>query len=658
MCGIAGIWNVAAERPAATVGTMLDSMAHRGPDGRGTLEFSGGAAGMVRLALVDLSPRGQQPLWSADRRVAILFNGEIYNFRELRARLEKDGYAFQTTTDTEVILNLYLAEGRKFVDRLRGMYALAIFDWRQSSPGGLPCLLLARGPLGIKHLYIAELGSGKNGIAFSSEIRALLAAGVVPRTLDREALAEYLAHGFVLQPRTIIAGVRTLEPGTIEWYEPGKPTLRQRFWRVPPYEPRVETLEQAAERLRAELDESVALHAMADAPVGAFLSGGIDSTGVVGLMRRHSSLLRTYTLEFPDVPGQDEAALAADAARRFDCVHTTVQVTSREVAEILPRFACELDQPSIDGLNTWLVSRAAAHDVKAVLSGLGGDEWFAGYPVTRRMMRYGRTLGGRMQMMAGRLAESIACLVPEGHLRRRVDNLATRRSLLTTWIQGHTAFSGRWARRLLGLADGPSQEDRFAFALDSVSPEWKSESPVGLSCLLDAQIYMRNQLLRDSDATSMAHSLELRVPLVDLQIVDFSRTCDDRFKLRGDGGASGQYETSGAKAVLIRAMADVLPPEIANRPKRGFSLPHRHWMKKDLAPLVEATCHPSVVARRNLFDPQYVELVWREYQAGGSDVLFPRLWSLMIWELWCRGVLDEPARVDSAVVGSTAKVSC
>jgi asparagine synthase (glutamine-hydrolysing) len=641
MCGIAGIWNVSVQQPAAVVDAMLDAMAHRGPDGRGTLDFAGGAAGMVRLALVDLSPRGQQPLWSSDRRVAILFNGEIYNFRELRQRLEGNGHSFHTTTDTEVILNLYLAEGFDFVDRLRGMYAVAIFDWRQSAPGGLPRLLLARGPLGIKPLYIASVGGDRAGIVFSSEIRALLASGQVAREIDREALAEYLAHGFVLQPRTIISGVRMLDPGTIEWYAPHKPVERRRFWRVPAYVPRAETLEQAAQRLRAELEESVDLHAMADAPVGAFLSGGIDSTGVVGLMRKHTPLLRTYTLEFPDLPGQDEAEMAAHAARQFDCQHTTVQVSGREVADLLPRFAGDLDQPSIDGLNTWLISRAAAHDVKAVLSGLGGDEWFAGYPVTRRMAQYSRTWFGRAQMLAGRLAESMGPVMPDGRLRQRIDNLSTRRSPLATWIHGHTVFSDRWARRLVGLPDGSSQEERFAAALDAVSERWRDESPVGLSCLLDARVYMLDQLLRDSDATSMAHSLELRVPLVDLRIVEFARSCDDRYKLRSDGGASGQYDSSGAKRVLIRAMSDVLPAQIVNRPKRGFSLPHKHWMTKELVPLLEETCHPDVVARRGLLDPRSVERIWQA--RGSADNLFPRLWSLMIWELWCRSVLDAPA---------------
>ncbi len=234
MCGIAGIWNLRDDHKAeGAVGAMLDAIGHRGPDGRGTLTYAGGAAGMVRLALVDLSDRGQQPLWSADRRVAIVFNGEIYNFRAERERLESSGVAFRTTTDTEVILNLYLERGLDFVDRLRGMYALAIFDWRETSLAGAPVMVLARGPLGIKPLYVATAGDDPNAVVFASEIRGLLASGLVERRVDRGGLADYLAHGFVMQPRTIISGVRMLDCGTLERYVPGRPVERRQFWRIP-----------------------------------------------------------------------------------------------------------------------------------------------------------------------------------------------------------------------------------------------------------------------------------------------------------------------------------------------------------------------------------------------------------------------------------------
>jgi asparagine synthase (glutamine-hydrolysing) len=642
MCGIVGLWNTSAERPQAIVRDMLEAMKHRGPDGSGTLEYAGGAAGMVRLALVDLSERGQQPIWSEDRRVAILFNGEMYNFRAERDRLETADYRFRTGTDTEVVLNLYLEQGLDFHARMRGMYALAIFDWRETSPGGLPVIVLARGPLGIKPLYVAHPHGDPQQVIFSSEIRALLASGLVRPEVCTEALSSYLAHGFVVQSDTMISGVRMVEPGTLERYVPGEPMWHKRFWQMPPYVPRQETLDGAADRLRALLDESVAIHAMADAPIGAFLSGGVDSTGIVGLMRKHISDLRTYTVKFPDFPGEDEVKEAVAAAKVFDCRHTVVEVTAREVAEILPRFAGDLDQPSADGLNTWLISRAAARDVKGVLSGVGGDEWFAGYPVTRRMARYAATTVGRAQGVAGQLANFAAGWVPQGRLRERTENLATRRSGLTTWLQGHTVFPYAVARRMAGLsADRRQQTARFEALLDHEFRDWKQETPVGLSCLLDTRVYMIGQLLRDSDATSMAHSLELRVPFVDLALVAFSRSCAEEFKLRADGGSSDQYDGSGSKRVLIHALRDLLPLSIANRPKKGFSLPFEHWMRGELAPLVEETCSHETIKRRGLVDPDLVAPIRKNLRAGVPGNLYPGLWTLMILELWCRAVLDK-----------------
>jgi asparagine synthase (glutamine-hydrolysing) len=644
MCGIAGIWNLRdSQKAEGAVGAMLDAMRHRGPDGRGALSFAGGAAGMVRLALVDLSDRGQQPLWSADRRVAIVFNGEIYNFRAERVRLEKQGVTFRTTTDTEVILNLYLERGLEFVDRLRGMYALAIFDWRETSPGAAPVMVLARGPLGIKPLYLATAGDDADAVVFASEIRGLLASGLVARRVDQRGLADYLAHGFVVQPRTIISGVRLLECGTLERYVPGRPVERRQFWRIPEYNPRTETLDQAAERLRSVLEESVALHAFADAPVGAFLSGGVDSSGIVGLMRKHIPDLRTYTLRFPDVPGADESEHAAATARAFSCRNSVVDVTGSEMTRLLPEHIRAMDQPSTDGLNTWLISRAAARDVKAVLSGLGGDEWFAGYPVARRMAYYSTHPLGRLQSVAARAASVLNRLLPEGTLRGRMHNLAARRSMLSAWWHSHSVFRPDQSRQMAGLpVDAAEDVGQLESYLAAAAGDHRSESPVGLACLLDACVYMGNQLLRDSDVMSMAHSLELRTPLVDVEVVRFSRTCLDEYKLRTDGGSDGRYEQSGAKRVLIQAIRDLLPADIDRRPKRGFALPLVQWLKSDLNSMLLETCARETMSRRALIDPAVVAPLIANSDAVASHA-YPRLWSLMVLELWCRAVLDAPA---------------
>jgi asparagine synthase (glutamine-hydrolysing) len=644
MCGIAGVWNLRDGHDAeGAVGAMLDAMRHRGPDGRGMLAFDGGAAGMVRLALVDLSDRGQQPLWSADRRVAIIFNGEIYNFRAERKRLEHGGVQFRTTTDTEVILNLYLERGLESVERLRGMFALAIFDWRECSPGAAPVMVLARGPLGIKPLYVAAPTDNSNAVMFASEVRGLLASGLVARRVDPRALADYLANGFVVQPRTIISGVRILDCGTLERYVPGRPVERRQFWRIPRYEPRQETLEQAAERLRGVLEESVELHAFADAPVGAFLSGGVDSTGIVGLMRKHVPDLRTYTLKFPDVPQADESEFAIATAKAFSCRNTVVEVRGKEMTDLLPEHVRAMDQPSTDGLNTWLISRAAARDVKAVLSGLGGDEWFAGYPVARRMAYYATHPLGRVKAMAGKAASLLDHWLPEGSIRQRAHNLAARRSPLSAWLHSHSVFRRDQSRRMAGLSiEAAGDVGQLESYLAAISDDVRHESPVGLACLLDAGVYMGNQLLRDSDAMSMAHSLELRTPLVDVEIVRFSRTCRDEYKLRTDGGGDGRYEQSGAKRVLIQSIRDLLPDDIDRRPKRGFALPLMQWLNGDLRSTLMETCAPETIAGRGLIDPDVVAPLTKSRESIARN-LYPRLWSLMVFELWCRAILDGPA---------------
>jgi asparagine synthase (glutamine-hydrolysing) len=272
---------------------------------------------------------------------------------------------------------------------------------------------------------------------------------------------------------------------------------------------------------------------------------------------------------------------------------------------------------------------------------LGGDEWFAGYPVTRRMARYATTLGGRLEAAAGAAAYYLAPWVPFERLRQRAHNLSTRRHALATWVQGHTVFRQPLADRLAVRPSGDmSQEDKLAQLLARDRDDWTLETPVGVSCLLDTRVYMIHQLLRDSDATSMAHSLELRVPFVDLELAAFSRSCADEFKLRTDGGENARYDKSGAKQVLIRALGDLLPPAIADRPKKGFALPYEHWMLRELQPLVEDTCGQPSVSRRGLLDPAIVGRLRREVAGGATGTLYPMMWTLMIFELWCRAVLD------------------
>lgn len=637
MCGIAGVIGGSTDY-SPHLADMMRAMAHRGPDGQGILTFDGGAVGVVRLAFVDLSDRGQQPIWSPDKRVAIIFNGEMYNHVAEREGLVARRYPFRSSSDTEVVLALYLEHGPEFVHHLRGMYAVAILDWREGIPGGQPKLILARDPFGIKPLYFSRPEGPRGPLVFASELRTLLASGLVKPEIDREALIDYLAIGFVLQPRTILAGVRMLERGSLLEFSPDGEVTQKTFWSMPSFNPMQETLDQAAERLRSVLEESVALHAMADVPVGAFLSGGVDSTGMVGLMIRKNPRLQTYTLRFPDLPGAGEADKATAFATSLGCIHTVADVTSTEVRDLVPCFAAEIDQPSVDGLNTWLISRAAARDVKGVISGLGGDEWFAGYASARVVRDF--SLGSRKAyVLPAKVARAIRGLVPNTQLARRLDGLATKAHSVTTWIDCHRVFGYLIGRQLTGSTQENGDQDGLKRVLQLMDPTWTKASPVGLSSLLDVNVYMGCQLLRDSDATSMASSLELRVPLVDVKVAEFAQSCAEEFKL-GDVKLNGdEYSKSGSKRVLIHALRDILPPDIGDRPKRGFGLPFEHWAKNGLDSLLRETCSRETVTARGLLDPKLVSSLTTSNRYWSS---WPHAWSLMILELWCRSVIDDP----------------
>lgn len=638
MCGIAGIVGGVGDY-STHITAMIVAQAHRGPDASGSVTYEGGAAGAVRLALVDLSERGEQPIWSPDRRVAILFNGEIYNHVQERSRLLARGYPFRSTTDTEVILALYLEHGLDFVEHLRGMFAVAILDWRESAPHGRPTLVLARDRFGIKPLYIARPKGPAGPLVFASEIRSLLASGLVEREINREALVDYLAMGFVLQPRSIIAGVEMLERGSLVRIAPPGKMERKSFWEIPTPGPIRESFADSAARLRSVLEESVSLHAMADAPVGAFLSGGVDSSGIVGLMAKKNPRLRTYTLRLTDFPESDEAVEGVAHARALGCEASVLEVSGREIANLMPRFAGELDQPSTDGLNTWLISRAASKDVKGVLSGLGGDEWFAGYAATQNMSRFESGSQAHRRIL-GKSAATLRSLIPNRYIKHRLEGFAAKAEPVTNWLDCRRVFGYQLAD---DLVDGVRNHDTVSQVKKLLAfhdPNWRKESPLALSCLLDVDVYMRSQLLRDSDATTMASSLELRVPLVDIRIAEFARSCADDFKLKPGGGEGSQYGTSGAKRVLIAALRDVLPPNIAKRPKRGFSLPYRHWLENDLQELARETCSREAISSRGLLDPDLASnFAWN--QSAAKWLLWPLTWPLMTLELWCRAVIDR-----------------
>ncbi len=647
MCGICGIW---AAGESDRVRTMISAMHHRGPDDQGVYADERVALGMARLAILDVTAAGHQPMSNPDGSVWIVYNGETYNFAEQRALLERRGHTFSSNSDTEVVLQLYQLYGDDFLLRLRGMFALAIYDKRRGR--GRERLLLARDPLGIKPLLYT---GDPHRFAFASEIKALLAGGLIKPDIDPGALHGLLAHGSIAQPSTILKGARMLPPGHRLTIESGHMTV-ERYWTLDTSRVAdVRNLSYAdqARRLRQILEESVRSHMVSDVPVGAFLSGGVDSTVLVGLMARMSSRkVRTFSVGFGDEGAAiDETDAAARTSALIGTDHVRVSVTGRDVRDRILDIASALDQPSVDGVNAYFVSAAAGGNVKVAISGTGGDELFAGYPWFASMARATPGLRGRGPWaLARRLASKLAATGPladisQDVLARALARVRASGDFLELFARQYQIFGAHNARRLLapGLSEGlgrtPSTRSRAA-AADEL-PEASTLARVSALCLRG---YTQNQLLRDIDAVSMAHSLEVRVPFLDPVVVDFALSLPDEAKLtpRLPAGGKTAYRDTGAKRILLDATRDILPPDIADQPKRGFSMPFESWLRGPLREVVDDTLSARSVGARGLFDPAAVEIFRRAFFQGKSSWALP--WLLMMTELWCRQVIDAPPR--------------
>ncbi len=555
MCGIAGVLTQHGDAAARALAlhAMQTAVRHRGPDDAGTWTAASGAASFAhtRLAILDPTPAGHQPMSTPDDQITIAFNGEIVNFQELRRSLKQRGVCFRTQSDTEVILRAYETDGLAALHSLRGMFALAIWDARES------LCLLARDPFGIKPLYYHQ---ADGVLTFASEMGALLAGGVPP-LVDPAAAFAYFRSGSVPEPLTITRNVRALEAGHYLIWRNGQTTI-QRYWGIE--FPETIPADDPAAVTRAALIDSVAQHLVSDVPVGIFLSGGMDSTAILALARTiRGGELRTFSLAFPDFP-LDEGPLARRTAARFDTEHHEWAVNGPTAAELFDQFLTAADQPSIDGFNTFLVARLAQrHDTKVVLSGLGGDELFGGYPSFRRvprlaqLARLGR-LGRPLSTAALRMAGGLG-----GSRVRRLDDLISRpASLENAYVVFRGIYSGEEAAALTNHYVGPHT------VIEPPREEGSAPTAEDLVSHLELTRYMRNQLLRDSDVMSMAAGVEVRVPFVDRVLFETLARVPAAERLQR------------GKALLRRAVPE-LPDWVAGQPKRGFVLPFQQWLERD-----------------------------------------------------------------------------
>lgn len=594
---------------------MAAKLRHRGPDATAVFANSEVGLGHTRLAVIDLSEAASQPMADRSARVQIVFNGEIYNYLALRRDLQKRGVQFRTASDTEVVLEAYLVYGLQFVRRLRGIFALAIYDARTDSTQ--PTVLLARDHLGVKPLLYA--GDAAR-LVFASELKAIIPALLQTPQIDPVALRQLLAWGSVCQPRTMIAGVSMLPAGHTLVVRNGSLSI-ERFWkpdldRIP--EARGLPYRETVQQVREHLMDAVASQLVADVPVGAFLSGGIDSALLVAMMKALVGDVRTFSVGFDAAGVHDESMEAAAIAHSLGTRHSSAVVTGADVARDLHSIVRGLDQPSVDGVNAYYVAQAARAEVTVALSGTGGDELFAGYPWYHA-------------------------------LERRPSGPADQLRAIRRWGVGRRRFSRRYGDQYsifgadaqsllvhdLRLPAGETDAFRDLGSHDQLAGGTAIERTTAITL----GNYTRNQLLRDIDAVSMAHGLEVRVPYLDVPLLDLALSIPDNSKRDPNAIGGESYSDSGIKRVLVDIGRELLPAGFADRPKRGFTLPFDRWLHGPLARDLNAALCPVTVRARGLFDPQEVTRVRDAFIAG--HIGWTRPWLLMIIELWCSDICDE-----------------
>jgi asparagine synthase (glutamine-hydrolysing) len=632
MCGIYGIAELReGRRPAEDLlNRMGQIMIHRGPNDYGHYGADGIAMGMRRLSIIDLEG-GHQPIPNEDRSIWAVCNGEIYNFKELRKELEALGHVFRCDSDTEVIVHLYEQHGLDLFKRLRGMFAIALWDSTCSR------LILARDRLGKKPLYVCR---EPHRVLFASEIKSLLEVCQIPRAMNTQALQEYLALGYVPAPWTLFEGIEKLLPGHYMVIEKGKVREQHQYWNLlsGPIEMRSE--DEWVESVREKLVESIRVRMVSDVPLGAFLSGGVDSSAIVAAMAGMTSRpVKTYSIGFEGADRfYNELPYARIVADKFATDHHEI-IARPDIGQLLPKLIWHLDEPIADSafVTTYLVARLASETVTVILSGVGGDEIFGGYRryLGNHVARYYNRLPGVVRKQW--LPRLLSALPQDRHSSmknyvRYADAFVKSAGAdpAQRYMSYVTLFSPQLQERLLRAGNGSGS------AIMQQHLEGHPEFP-GLNQLIYADIKtsLPDDLLALTDKMTMAASIECRAPFIDHELVELAASMPDSLKIRG----------FTMKYLLKKAVKPWLPAEILNRKKRGFGAPMGSWIRKDLGPLVTSLLSREQVAKRGLFNPSFVQEMVARHNAQQADYT-DHLLALINLELWCRIFLDRQDHVE------------
>lgn len=614
MCGIAGIFGLEqVDTPEAKVKSMIHALAHRGPDAEGMHRGKNALLGHRRLSIIDLQEASNQPFHSQDGRYTLVFNGELYNYQEIKAQLA--GYPFQTHSDTEVLLAAFIRWGTKALQLFNGMYAFALWDDHQEK------LWLVRDRLGIKPLYYARIG---NALVFASELRALLASGMVSKELDEGALVDYLRYQSVHAPKTILKNVQLLAPGTYLEMDNNE-TKKVEYWK--PWQQAHTDRDPIAiqKNIREALTTSVERRLVADVSFGAFLSGGIDSSLIVGIMsERLERKVDTFNVSF-DESEFSEAKYARLIAKKFETNHHEILLKPDDFLHALPDALSSIDHPSGDGPNTWIVSRETKKQgITMALSGLGGDELFGGYEVFKRIP-YVADRSWLLSFPKGlrNLAGSLLTVAKPGIASKKTREILTsdyfdlenlypifRKVLLDPQVQqltGQTRLPKNAVKKMLIEWEQYAEFNRLPVL-----------SRIGIA---EMSSYMQNVLLRDSDQMSMAHALEVRVPFLDHELVEYAMHIPDAVKF-----------PHSPKKLLVDSFRDLLPSEVVDRPKMGFVLPWEQWMKNELRSMCEKSL--DRLGETSHLDGGAIRHMWKQFQKGDPNVTWSRIWPMVVLSEW------------------------
>lgn len=626
MCGIAGL--IAEHESAArdAVEKMSQAQIHRGPNDSGTafLPFGGRTLGFGfrRLSILDLSPAGHQPMVHAATGNTLIFNGEIYNYKTLRAELEAVGEKLSSTGDTEVLLTMLTRWGTDIIKRLEGMFAFAFYNAREQS------LTLARDSMGIKPLYVAH---GGGSLLFASEVRAILASGLVSRKIDMQGITGLLAYGAVQHPRTVFRDINSFPPGAYQTFHAMGHGATQgpiTYWTCPKPNQSIGEPDAVA-AIERTLDASVRDHLASDVPIGVFLSSGLDSTVIAALAAKHTDRLRSFTVGFADQPDMSELSLAKETARIFNLDHTEIQVNNSDAEESAMAWMQSLDQPSMDGLNVYIISRAVrAQGITVALSGQGGDELFGGYPSfsdVPRLLRWMRGIG----WMPSPLRVAICNLATGGRseaVRQKMADVArTDGTIFDLYFQRRRAMSDNQLASL-GLEAGPLGLTEYFLPRESLAGVTVDDDDVVWSVSqLESRFYQGNMLLRDGDVNGMAHSLEIRVPMLDQRMLDLMLAIPGNVRIPN---------AVANKHLLRLAFAPYLRPVLLAQRKRGFTLPIARWMYGPLRDL----CQHALVSLKSLGIVRQtgIEELWNAFLDEPESPIWSRTFTLCVLGMYLK----------------------